>query len=924
MRKFTIIFMLFFALIIFSYTIRVGDTISIEVFNYPNLSRTVKVALDGSIPYPYAGNIKVQGKTPDEVAEMLRPYIEKFVKQPVITVYVVEYAPMLVFLQGAINKIFDISTYPDMTITKLFSFLSISKDSGVDFENIQIRRDNTTITVNLLPYFYQGKFDNDIVLKEGDIIYLPPLSSEKTIKILGAYTLETTYVPGLTLSTLLLKLGPIDKEYAEIENTKIYQNGVVNSINLEDVISGTKDYPLSPGIRIYIPKRKEKYAYIIGFVKNPGVKTFGVNEELTLNTLIAKSGGISENERKFIEKIIVSLPNGKELQYSPEVLNTKEKIYLQSGSIVKIVKYPDFYVYVLGNSKIKGKIEFTPDEVKTLKVLLAKIGLDDEVEHDGKVVINNDFVIDIKSVIFGNEDYNLKSGDIVQIVYEPFVVNVVGPNGGSIKLSYNEPKTLPYLIKRLGIKEPKEIEKVLIVRNKAIETYDINTLIYQNPDITLEKFDTIVIKTAETNAVYLTGDVAKYIVFDYNEPITLQRILAKAGLSDYRQIETISVNGKTLNVKENIIIEKGSILNVKLKKTIYVTAMGYIKQTGRVAFEYYETPDLKTLFGKLGGLIIGPDLYYSSDKVYILRNGKIIKEFDAEKVYLGEENTILQDNDFVFVTERQPNYVYVFGKNMPNTIVQFKNNEAFDFKTLLAKINGIPKGISKTVTIIEDSTKVSFTWDETKNLQLKNGSTIIFDLDTENYVYAMDALGKPEVIYLDKDKVTLYEILTKLGIDKNYKYVKLLRNSEEKIIDISKVEDTLAFNVKPGDIIKVVDTPQNFAYILGEVKNPGIVQLHEGTTVLEAIISAGFFTQNAAPSSIFLYKDGINGNAIKVNLSGAVKGGNITENPIVEPGDIIFVPNDPLRTAIDWIPTISSMLNLVNNSILLLNNLSGQ
>jgi protein involved in polysaccharide export with SLBB domain len=838
MKKVIILFLVVFVVSIFSYTVRVGDTLTIEVLNQPQLSRTVKVAFDGTIPYPYAGNIKVVGKTVEEIAQILKPYVEKIVRDPQITVYVEEYAPMLVFIQGAVNKVFDISVYPGITLTKLFSFVGISKDSDVDFEkdsdvdfeNVQIKRGDNIISVNLLPYFYQGRFDKDIVLKEGDIIYIPPLLDSKTIKVMGAYTLEIPYEPDIKLSNVLLKLGPLDEKSADIENAKIFIDGKVIEINLKEVISNKKDIELSAGSRIYIPKIPEFYVYIQGYVKN------------------------------------------------------------------------------------KGEIEFLADEKKTLKILLAKAGLlDEEVENEGIVVINNEKKLNAKDVVFGEQDYNLNKGDIVQVLYEPFTVNVVGLKGGSVVISYKEPRTLPNIVKKIGISQPESIESVQLVRNGEIQDFDINTLIYQNPSIPLEKNDTIVIKSSQANAVYLTGDIASYVGFALNEKITLQRILAKVGLSDYRKIESITLNGEKLDFNKDMEIEKGSILNVTLKKPIYVTAMGYIKNTGRVEFNYYETADLKTLFGKLGGLIVGPDLYYTSDKVYVIRNGKVVNTLDAQKIYNGEENMMLEDNDFVFVTEKAPRYVYVLGKGVLNSIVKFKNTEEFDFKTLISKIGGIKDGISKTVTILNGSTKTTFTWNEYTNMELENGSTIIFDIDTKNYVFVVDESGRPNMFYLSKENTTLYELMSKVNINKAYKFVKLTRDATEKIIDISNIEYTLSFNVKPGDIIKVIDAPQNIAYVLGEVNKPGVISVNEGTTVLEAIISAGYFGTKAAPSSVYLYKGGIDGEAIKVNLSGAIRGGNIKENPKVEPGDIVYVPADAFKTALDWVPVIRSLIGLYND-----------
>jgi len=51
--------------------IELGDQLSIEVFDNPDLDTTTYVADDGSIRMPLAGSVKVAGSSPDEAARRI-------------------------------------------------------------------------------------------------------------------------------------------------------------------------------------------------------------------------------------------------------------------------------------------------------------------------------------------------------------------------------------------------------------------------------------------------------------------------------------------------------------------------------------------------------------------------------------------------------------------------------------------------------------------------------------------------------------------------------------------------------------------------------------------------------------------------------------------------------------------------------------
>jgi protein involved in polysaccharide export with SLBB domain len=913
MRRSLLILALLVCVLSFSYTVRVGDTIAIEVFQQPSFSRTVRVAFDGTIPYPYLGNAKVVGMTVDQIKEMIEQVVRRFIKEPEVTVYVQEYAPMYVYLQGALNRTIDISNYPDLTLTKLFSLLDLSLDSNVDYENVQLLRDGKTQKFNVLSFFFEGKIENDVALKEGDKIHLPPLKYEKTVQVGGAYSLIEKHVPGLTLRTLLLKLGTLDEEKAVIESAQLLIDGETKTIDLTKVLEGSFDVPLKPGAFLYIPKRPERYVYVVGFVPSAGLKTFTPRERQTLALALAKAGGISKDDEKWIEKILIKMPDGSVQELPSSVLSKAHEIEVPNRSIVEVVKHPEFYVYVQGAVSIKGKIDFEPNEKRTLKTLIGKVGLENpNVEWEGKAQINNETLVDLKDIVHAGKDVPLSLGDSILIRYEPFIVNVVGAQGGgALQLNHYEPKTLNYVLKKLSI-QPESIEGIVLIREKTTSTYDASQLIKDQIEVSLERLDTVLVEQIGVNAVYLIGDVSSYIEFKPSEPITLHRILARVGLNDPSRIEKITLDGETLDHSKDLPIERGTILGVELKKPIRVTAMGYLKNTGRVEFGYRETPDLKTLFARLGGLIIGPELYYVSDKVFIMRDNSVVAQYDAQKVFMGVENAMLQDNDFVYVTVKEPNQVYVFGKGVPNGLVKFTQAEEFDLRTLVGKLGGIKEGISRKITIITDSGIDTFAWDEYANKALTNNSIILFDIDKENYVYLIKADGTPDMLYVDQN-TTLYEVLMKARIDKNYRKIELTRGIEKYSLELKDIAQARSYVVKAGDVVKILDVPQNFAYVLGEVNKPGIVRLTEGTTVLQAIIQSGYFTNKAAASSVWLYKGGIDGKPIRVNLAGAIGGGRIEYDPILENGDIVFVPSDIFKSALEWIPVINNLIVFYNN-----------
>jgi polysaccharide biosynthesis/export protein len=134
-------------------------------------------------------------------------------------------------------------------------------------------------------------------------------------------------------------------------------------------------------------------------------------------------------------------------------------------------------------------------------------------------------------------------------------------------------------------------------------------------------------------------------------------------------------------------------------------------------------------------------------------------------------------------------------------------------------------------------------------------------------------------------------------------------------VDLKKLLDTgdprLNVLVNPGDVVKVPRA--ELVYVVGEVARPGGFELksNENISVLQAIALAQGLTHTSAGAKARIIR--VNGETghrqeIPINLN-KVLAGRISD-PILQPRDIVFVPNSVGRTAayrtLDMVATIGS------------------
>jgi polysaccharide export outer membrane protein len=194
------------------YRLGPGDIISIIVWDHPELTipagsfRTAEqagtvVADDGTIFFPYAGVLNVQGKTTSEVRKLLSAKLAKYIEQIQLDVRMVAFRSQQVYVVGEVAKpgIQQVTDIP-MTVVE-----AVNRAGGftpeADYSRVLLTRRGTTYLVDIQAMYDYGATAQNALLEHGDIINVADRSFNK-IFVLGEVVRPGSQVMNKKRSTL--------------------------------------------------------------------------------------------------------------------------------------------------------------------------------------------------------------------------------------------------------------------------------------------------------------------------------------------------------------------------------------------------------------------------------------------------------------------------------------------------------------------------------------------------------------------------------------------------------------------------------------------------------------------------------------------------------------------------------------------------
>ncbi len=312
------------------YVFGAGDQIAIEVFDYEEFTGSWVVLPDGTITLPVLGAIAVAGETPQSLTTLLTQRLNNFLIDPVVTVSPIVLRPVVVTVAGEVYRPgpVQLRSLSEVTVNRLTDTANSSARSraessldaiptvssalveaggitrNANIQQIVVRRSqpggqSSTTTINLWNALWSDQLPEDIILQDGDAIFVPRLEADATVdrRLLGRSSLSPDTIPvrvfgqveepgevAVSPDTSLVGAiaaagGPTsDARLKRVELVRMSDTGQVENQTI-DLSSLTDDYQIQAGDVIFVPESRTSVALnAAGRVLSPLLSVFtGIN-----------------------------------------------------------------------------------------------------------------------------------------------------------------------------------------------------------------------------------------------------------------------------------------------------------------------------------------------------------------------------------------------------------------------------------------------------------------------------------------------------------------------------------------------------------------------------------------------------------------------------------------------------------------------
>lgn len=161
------------------YSLGASDVLEISVWNKPDLKRQLTIRPDGWISYPLIGEVYVNGATPAKLTEAMTRMLSKYVRNPVVTIDVLQYRSKKILIIGEVKKPGLYQYEGNMTV---FNAVGIAGgyNKHAELKNVLVVRNATFkpknpdfVVANIHRVIHDGDTSENVLLVPGDIVYVP-------------------------------------------------------------------------------------------------------------------------------------------------------------------------------------------------------------------------------------------------------------------------------------------------------------------------------------------------------------------------------------------------------------------------------------------------------------------------------------------------------------------------------------------------------------------------------------------------------------------------------------------------------------------------------------------------------------------------------------------------------------------------------
>ena len=181
---------------------RIGSGDQLEIVFWEGIKENtykVPVSVHGTLSFSYIKDFKASGLTQTELEMEFVKLLKKYVKDPLVKVYVAHKAAHKASIFGAVRDLSRQPTGPGAYIMfgreRLSEFLSRAGGHlpNADLTRIQLTRAGKTYFINLFDAVFKADFRQDIIIDAADVIFIPSKSEIKN----KVFVFGEVFKPGL-------------------------------------------------------------------------------------------------------------------------------------------------------------------------------------------------------------------------------------------------------------------------------------------------------------------------------------------------------------------------------------------------------------------------------------------------------------------------------------------------------------------------------------------------------------------------------------------------------------------------------------------------------------------------------------------------------------------------------------------------------
>jgi protein involved in polysaccharide export with SLBB domain len=257
-----------------TYLIGRGDTLNVNFYGKENQSFEVTVDREGRISIPNLSPVQVAGLTFSEVKELIKSKTEQEIIGIKAFVSIGKLRSIRVMVLGEAYKPGSYSVSSLTTVSHAL-FVSGGVSDIASLRNIQVKRAGKVVAnFDLYDLLINGDSSNDIILKPGDVVFIPPVGSQVAVEGLVKRPAIFELKKGETAAQLLKMAGGLKPQaYAKKAIVERFNNNNMKEVLSVNFSSEKIDYIPRDGDRVRfnpISLQYQNSISLIGAVARPG------------------------------------------------------------------------------------------------------------------------------------------------------------------------------------------------------------------------------------------------------------------------------------------------------------------------------------------------------------------------------------------------------------------------------------------------------------------------------------------------------------------------------------------------------------------------------------------------------------------------------------------------------------------------------